>query len=179
MGAGQSKAGTTEQVFRNEIPIQFSPDLVNTLADRLETTETTAERQSVLDTQVRNRIQSDMARIRETEDSVLHDIARVLERENLEHERAMAGEASDGANIAAVKSSAALMQDLIEIKQKVDKFRSRKELQNLPDVKSASEAVALCYKRVHSTTPLNCWREVAKFKATVAQAENEYYESLR
>jgi len=94
----------------------------------------------------------------------------------------MAGEVSqrneDEGTLASVKSSAALMGDLEEIRNKVDRFQSRQEFEGVRAVKEKGEAVVSCY-RSHPTTTLDCWREVDEFKASVFHAEQEYYNSLR
>jgi len=102
-----------------------------------------------------------------------------LEKENLEREKSMAGEVAErDGTLGSVKSSAALMGDLEEIRSEVDRFHSRQEAEGVRVVKEKGEAVVSCY-RSHPTATLECWREVSEFKASVAQAEQEYYDSLR
>lgn len=52
----------------------------------------------------------------------------------------------DGAG--KIRNSAALMGDLEEIKQKVDRFQSRRELDAMETVKDSREAVLSCYRLV-------------------------------
>jgi altered-inheritance-of-mitochondria protein 13 len=84
------------------------------------------------------------------------EIERALEKENLDKERAMAGGASegDGGGAGEVKSSAALQGDLEEIRGKVSKYQSRKELTEYPEVKSYGDGVVECYRYVKSSTAM-------------------------
>jgi len=214
MGASQSKPDADEKVFYNETPIQvlssssgfqhherhqhfplqFGQDVVNHLSDQLVSAQTTPERQTTLDAHIRSRIQVDLQHLREQEDHVRREIELALEKENLEREKNMAGEASerdeDEGTLGSVKSSAALMGDMEEIRSKVDRFHSRQEFEGIRMVSEKGEAVVSCYRcasymlilqislanwgacaRSHPTTTLECWREVGEFKAFVAQAE--------
>lgn len=165
MGSSQSKPDVEEKVFQNETPIsvcfsvisfvyfalltgvlQFSHDIVNRLSDRINTSETTPERQSTLDAHIRSRIQSELEHLKQEEENVRLEIERVLERENLDRERSMAGEASEGGAVGSIKSSASLMSDLEEIRSKVDKYQAKRNLTEFPDLKESGEAVTSCYK---------------------------------
>ena len=126
---------------------QFSQDVVNQLSDRLHTSKTTPERQSTLDAHIRSRIQSELEHLKQEEEYVRQEIERALEKENLDRERSMAGEASEGGDaIGSIKSSALLMGDLEEIRSKVDKYQAKRDLSKFPDVKASGDAVASCYK---------------------------------
>ncbi|TFY64446.1 hypothetical protein EVJ58_g2619 [Rhodofomes roseus] len=144
MGANQSTPQTDEKVFSAETPIQFSQDVVNQLADHMAAPDPPPERQSSIDAQIRARIQSELARLRTEEADVKAEIERTLEKENLDRERAMAGEQEEGAG--AVKSSAALMGDLEELRSKVDRFKVRRELEGYATVVEKGRAVVSCYQ---------------------------------
>lgn len=75
---------------------------------------------------------------------------RALEKENLDREREMVGEenGSEQDRSGKVKSSVALMEDLEEVRRKVDRYHARKEMAELPEVREKSEAVVSCYKFV-------------------------------
>lgn len=125
-------------------------------------------------------------------DIVRREIEAALERENLDRERGMAGDAAaaaadaDGAH-GDVKNSTVLLGDLEEIRQKVDRYRVRASLADHLGVKEAREAVASCYQyvppeslpllffiiinRANFTTTLNCWSEAAAFRSAVAKLE--------
>ncbi|KAH7921482.1 hypothetical protein BV22DRAFT_1072217 [Leucogyrophana mollusca] len=179
MGAAQSRGNTEEKVFHNETPIQFSQDVVNHLTDRMVSPETTPERQTTLDSHVRSRIQAELEHLRTEEDNVRKEIELALEKENLDHEMNLTGGIATGEDTHdKVMSSTALLGDLEEIRTKVDRFQTRQQLSDFPSVKESGEAVVSCYKS-HLKTPLDCWREVSEFKASVAHAETQYLASLR
>lgn len=127
---------------------------MNQLADHAANPATSPERQSSLDDHIRSRIQSELEHLRKDEDDVRKQIELALEKENLDRERTMAGGASegDGASLAAVKSSVTLMGDLEEIRSKVDRFHSRRDLSEFPQVKADGEAVVLCYRCAASSS---------------------------
>ncbi|VDB88630.1 unnamed protein product [Peniophora sp. CBMAI 1063] len=178
MGASQSRTEEPdEKVFYNEVPIQISGELVSKLADKSESSDVPPARQSLLDSAVRARIDADVARLKEEEETVQREIEAALERENLDRERSMAG-ASDEPGAGDVKSSAVLMEDLEEIRQKVERYNNRRELAEHPELKAKSEAVVECYTS-HPRTTLDCWREVEEFHSAVADVEHKYVASLR
>ncbi|TFK42843.1 hypothetical protein BDQ12DRAFT_676882 [Crucibulum laeve] len=179
MGASQSRSEPDEKVFHSETPISFSQDVVNNLSDHLESQETSPERQSILDAHIRARIQGELEHLRREEEIIREEIERALEKENLDRESNMAGDASDrdGGEVGDIKSSAALSGDLEEIRGKIDKYQSRRALDEHPDIKRNGETVVDCYKN-NKSTPLNCWHEVSKFKASVTQLEQQYFKSL-
>ena len=173
----------------NLSPLQFGQDVMNHLSDQLGSSETTPKRQATLDAHIRSRIQADLQHLREQEDHVRQEIELALEKENLEREKSMAGKAAERDEIVgSVKSSAALMGDLEEIRSKVDRFHSRQEAEGIHVVKEKGEAVVSCYRqalyclskdhrltdvcvRSHPTATLECWREVSEFKASIVRAE--------
>lgn len=166
MGASQSTPRTDEKVFVSETPIQvslnylrrnradgglqFSQDVVNHLSDHMASPDTPPERQSSIDAHIRSHIQSELARLREEEEQVKDEIERALEKENLDREREMAGEESQSegeeASAGSVKSSAALMGDLEEVRRKVERFHTRQELEGYSAVQAKGEAVVSCYR---------------------------------
>jgi altered-inheritance-of-mitochondria protein 13 len=85
---------------------------------------------------------------------VQREIEAALERENLDRERGMAGDATTAAAAGAdgahgdVKNSTVLLGDLEEVRQKVDRYRVRASLADHLGVKETREAVASCYQYV-------------------------------
>jgi MICOS complex subunit MIC19 len=160
---------------------------VNHLSDLLSSPETSPERQTTLDSHIQSRIQAEIQHLRQEGDAVRKEIEHALEKENLDREKAMAGETSEEAGSGAVKSSAALMGDLEEIQKKVDRFQTRWDLGDLPTVKASGAAVISCYRCISFQCPLNhitylslrsnpqkaldCWREVNAFRASIANVE--------
>ncbi|EAU88283.2 hypothetical protein CC1G_11761 [Coprinopsis cinerea okayama7 len=150
MGAAQSTSQPEEKVFHNEVPIQFSPDVVNQLSDNLESVDTPPQRQSLIDAHIRARIQGELEALKREEEDVRQQIEAALEKENLDRERSMAGESSssdeDGSSSGDVKTSAALFGDLEEVKAKIEKYHAKRTLSEHPDIQAASNAVVECYK---------------------------------
>ncbi|KAJ7752147.1 hypothetical protein B0H16DRAFT_1547549 [Mycena metata] len=153
-------------------PVSFSQDLVDTLADNAASPTPSPARQNSIDAHIRARIQAELQQLRAEEQSVRDQIYAALEKENLDRERAMAGDPD------SVKTSAALLADLDEVRAKVDRFHARRDLSEFPTLRQDSEALVACYKN-NATTPLNCWQQVDKFKASVAQVEQQHIKSLQ
>ncbi|CAL1703844.1 unnamed protein product [Somion occarium] len=175
MGASQSRPEEEDKVFYSDTPIQFSEDIINQLADQVASPEPSPERQSTLDSHVRARIQSELERLRQEEEIVKSEIERALEKENLDKEISLSEESEDG-SAGSVKSSAALLGDLEEIRHKVEKYQRTQE--EATEFQTKSQAVASCYS-ANPTRTLDCWKEVAEFKDSVAQLEQHYVHSLR
>lgn len=129
---------------------QFAPDVVEQLSERQASPTPTPERQSTLDEHIRARIQNEVKQLRKAEEQVQEEIRLALEKENLDKEKAMAGEASGEAEAGAgsIKSSAVLLGDLEEIQAKIDRFQTRKSLANYPELKASQDALISCYKCV-------------------------------
>ncbi|KAI0029404.1 hypothetical protein K488DRAFT_56441 [Vararia minispora EC-137] len=154
MGASQSRSDSPsdEKVIYNEVPIHLSGELVSKLAEQADAPDVSPGRQSFLDSSVRQRILQDVAKLKAEEVEVQRQIELALERENLDRERSMAGDASAApegeSTVGDVKSSVTLLGDLEEIRQKVDRYKIRQDLVDHPDLKAKSGAVIQCYKRV-------------------------------
>ncbi|KAA1479723.1 hypothetical protein DENSPDRAFT_846339 [Dentipellis sp. KUC8613] len=177
MGASQSKPEQDpSKVFYNQTPIQFAHDLVNHLSDNLDSSDIPPQRQSNLDDHIRQRIQAELARMREEEEAVHMQIENALARENLDRER----DKSEATNTMekTVKSSAVLFSDMVQVKGNIDRFGSRHDFVELPLLQAKSGAVADCY-RVNPTTTLDCWKQVSEFRNAVHQVEQKYINSLR
>ncbi|KAJ7489973.1 hypothetical protein B0H11DRAFT_2011270 [Mycena galericulata] len=155
-----------------ESPVSFSQELVDSLADNAASPTPSPERQNTIDAQIRARIQAELQHLRAEEQSVRDQIQAALEKENLDRERAMAGDPD------SVKSSAALLEDLHHVREKVDRFHARRDLAEYPGLREDSDALVACYKN-NAATPLDCWQQVDKFKASVAQIEQQHIKSLQ
>lgn len=93
---------------------------------------------------MRARIQAELDRLRQEEEEVRSEIERALEKENLDKERPADDEEG---STGSLKSSAALMGDLEEVRQKVERYH-RRSLEAEPELQAKSQAVAACYKYV-------------------------------
>lgn len=169
MGASQSSPRADEKVFVSDTSLhvgqclrssnvahlisyyQFSEDVVHQLVDHQTSSDTPHERQLSIDAHIRARIQSELCRLYQEEERVREEIERALEKENLDCERRMAGEdgtSKGSGSTGSVKSSAALMDDLEELRQKVEKYRARQNSEELSVVRTKGEEVVLCYEYV-------------------------------
>lgn len=144
--------------------VQVSEELATQLSDTSLSPEVFPTRHAILDQNVRAKISSEAARLHghtndnnnnegEGVDIVQREIEAALERENLDRERGMAGEAdaetdTEGGAHGDIKNSTVLLGDLEEIRQKVEKYRERASLTDHLSVKEAREAVASCYQYV-------------------------------
>jgi altered-inheritance-of-mitochondria protein 13 len=137
---------------------QVSSELATQLSDTSLSPEVTPTRRTLLDNDVRAKIGAEAARLRghgsaddhheAGVDIVQREIEAALERENLDRERGMTGDAGDAGEHGDVKNSTVLLGDLEEVRQKVDRYRTRASLTEHPEVKEAREAIAPCYRYV-------------------------------
>jgi altered-inheritance-of-mitochondria protein 13 len=119
--------------------------VVNNLSARLASEETIPERQLAIDSHIRERIQRELTALRAEEEIVQFEIHRTLEKENLDREMSMV---EDGSTHGGLKTGVALIGDLEEIREKVDRFQTRRQLGDFHSVKETGEAIASCYKYV-------------------------------
>lgn len=191
--------------------------MVNHLEDvNVSSPETSPHRQGTLDAHVRSRISAELERLQAEEQSVREQIEQALERENLDRETALATSSSDddgkvaeltegGEETKNLASSVALQSELEEVQRKVERFQTRRQLGEYPEVQEAREAVIQCYQlrtvsslfcgnrrmcklttghfssscRSNPSTPLDCVESVDRFKQSVAQVERAFVDSLR
>lgn len=128
---------------------KFSQDVVDYLSDRQASPDTTPERQLSLDNHIRSRIQAELESLRAEEEKVQQEIHRALEKENLERE----SNVDDGIPLGEAKNSSTLIGNLEEIRAKVDRYQTRRQLSDFPLVKEAGEEVVSCYKCVTLPCP--------------------------
>ena len=139
-------------VLIDNLRIQISPDVVNNLSALLASEETLPERQFAIDSNIQERIQREITSLRAQEEAVQLEIHHALEKENLDREMSMV---EDPSTHGGLKTGVALIGDLEEIKEKVDRFQTRRQLRDFPSVKETGEAIASCYKYVWSPS-LGC-----------------------
>lgn len=114
----------------------------------MESTDTTPERQSILDAHIKARIHDELEHLKKEEEHVRQEIERALELENLDREKSMAGEASesDGPSVGGVRNSAALLGDLEEVRTKIEKYHTNRNSSEFPEVQASSAALVECYR---------------------------------
>jgi altered-inheritance-of-mitochondria protein 13 len=153
---------------------------VNQLNDQLVAPAVTPERQATLDGHIRAQIATEVMKLREQEEHVLHQIAVALEKENIDREKALQG-----------ADSSRLRQDLEDTQRRLDAFNGRSRVpKQFPEVESARAALVACYRsdsnhdpyrvshapwvisfRANGDTELDCYQEVERFKAAVTKVE--------
>lgn len=106
--------------------------MVNQL-EHSEASETTPERQSILDSHIRARIKDEIELLKKNEEDIRWEIELALEKENLDHEKSLSGE---GAN------SSILLGDVDEMRVRIDKYDSRRKSVEV----EVGDAVVECYK---------------------------------
>ena len=111
------------------------------LSDTLYVTEpeTTPKRQLILDSHIQARIRDEIELLKRDEEDVRCEIERALEKENLDREKSMASK-GDGTN------SSILWEDLNEIRDRIDKYASRRKGVEVEAVEVVGKAVVECYK---------------------------------
>lgn len=125
-----------------------------------------ASRQVTLDTSIQQKIKSELDRLRKEESEVRSEIERAIQKENLAKESKYTG-ASEG------KNSNVLRQELDQLRSKIDKYNSHKDVSSYAGVKEAQEKLVACYKGKEGRT-LDCWKEAQEFKKAVEEAEKQF-----
>ena len=108
--------------------------MVNQL-EHSDASETTPERQLILDSHIRARIRDEIENLKKDEEDVRWEIQLALEKENLDREKSMAGE-GDEAN------SSILLGNINEVRVRIDKYASRRKSVGV----EVGDAVVECYK---------------------------------
>ncbi|CAK5264067.1 unnamed protein product [Mycena citricolor] len=152
--------------------VSFSQELVETLSENAANAVLSPGRQNTLDAQIRSRIQAELEHLRFQEQVVRDEIHSALEKENLDRERAVSGDPE------SIRTSAALLADLDDVRSKIDRFHARRDLSEYPGLKGLGETLVACYRN-NANTPLDCWQQVAQFKDSVSRVEKEHMQSLQ
>ncbi|KAF4549894.1 MIC complex subunit mic19-like protein [Elsinoe fawcettii] len=190
MGSGGSKqAGDPSQhVFSAETPVRFSQQVLEQLQNSPETDSTRARN---IELQVQQRVQTELARIRDIEASRLVDLAASITPEN-EPEPSSSPSESDGdseslgsrISSALTGGSADAEKTHNTVKAEIEKMKAkldgRRKLEKpTGEVEKAKEDLVQCL-RVNDRRPLDCWKEVEEFKTQVGKLERVFLEkSLR
>ncbi|KAH8829710.1 hypothetical protein DL96DRAFT_1599254 [Flagelloscypha sp. PMI_526] len=159
--------GQASSSVSHDTPISISPDLIDSLANQLADPHTSPERQSALDQSVRDSIQAQLDTLRRSEAEIRLQLAAALEKENLDREKAADGSVN----------SHLVLGDIDDLRSKIDKYKERKSLSHLPQVKTDAEELTKCFQ-TNPDTILNCWEQVNKFKTSSKRAQQDYIKSL-
>lgn len=199
MGQSQSSAapagGSTKHVFTADTPINFSSELVDSLQTSSETNST---RQKSLDLHIAQRVQEELAKLQQSQDSALQSAKQKILSAADPNEPSPSEQKpsnSDGTTIAgAVKAklpeslggsggkadeeAQKKAQTSKKVQEEIERLKKelgqRKVLKELPkSLESAREDVIGCL-RVNDRRPLDCWKEVEVFKREVRKLEEEF-----
>jgi len=186
MGIGGSKLGGKQQVdhvtegdettffAQKESPIMVGESLVNHLASNPPAPGApSSERQASLDAAIQAKIRSEVSRLRAREAEIREQIERALEKENLDKE---SGADSGEGKVGGVSHSATLMRDLEELETRMVKI-TKKDTPAWHALGREREELVQCFRN-NKTTPLNCQEAAQAFKATVANVEKEFVQSI-
>lgn len=151
------EAGETTFFANRDTPVQFSESLISHLSSNSLAQPTpgqpSLERQYTLDSHIQQRIQSELARLRQEEDQVRDQIEQALERENLDRER---GTTDD----KGVSHSVTLMQDLEHLESRQasarELSRSTKDAAPWALVEQNRAELEQCLSYVSSSTRPPC-----------------------
>lgn len=164
MGQQQSQS----RVFNsdnNNLDIKLSNSLISDLSDDLLNKEgaNSPTDQVTLDEQIRNRINSELRRLRNDEYAVRQQIEQELAKENTDKDNSLI-------------SSDNVANTIKDIKQKVDRHNSKRDLNNFPAIKSSQSELVSCLT-TNKDRPLDCHVQMDGFKQAVADAEkvSEYF----
>ena len=170
MGSQQSQPQSERRFESDEhlnTQIKFSNSLINELDDSLNNNDKDNKvdynRQISLDDQIRNRINSELNRLRSEEYSVRDQIEKAIQSENLSKELSNV----DNSNILSTQSVKA---NIDQIKSKVDRHHKKRDLNEWPEIKNSQNDLIKCFNDEFNK-PLNCYKQVETFKKVVNDAE--------
>ncbi|KAG2174348.1 hypothetical protein INT43_004371 [Umbelopsis isabellina] len=158
MGAQQSRPEGII-IYNENVPLQFSQNLVDSLESRAKRTKPTSTSGKPplpheVEGVVRERVAEELNRIREQQEEANNRLTAELSKKNLESKH----------NAVAINAD---IEDMIKRVQ-------RPASKQLPaEISQKQQAVVECYRR-NKTRPLDCWAEVESFKDAVAQAQKEF-----
>ncbi|RFU35010.1 hypothetical protein B7463_g1338, partial [Scytalidium lignicola] len=187
MGSSPSKPSTspTTQVWSSETPVRFSQDLVSSLQSSPETDSTRAK---TLELHVQSRVAAELKRLEESTNAKLSEIeARISSLPELPSSTSSPSSSSPS-SVAADQSDAKSAGDTLrqlgresvqnELEQLKKKLESRKKVNDVSEeVERAKGDVVRCL-RDHDRRPLDCWKEVERFKIEVRRLEEGWVEKI-
>jgi MICOS complex subunit MIC19 len=175
---------STKHVFSASTPINFSPDLIDSLQS---TPETDSTRARTLDLHIQQRVAEELEKIQRRQNELLESARQGIANEG-SSERSDGSSGSISVSAKDLLPSAIRGEDSEEAKRKaqtsqkvqaeIERLRStlaqRKVLRDLPKgVESARNDVISCL-RINDRRPLDCWKEVEVFKRSVKTMEDEF-----
>ena len=197
MGAGQSSPNeSTKHVFTSATPINFSPELIDSLQNSSETNSTRAKS---LDLHIAQRVQEELEKIQKNETSKLEAARqKIVDESSKQDSRQNKGKGGGGKKESLLELQNISAKDLLpsavggeskeekdrkaastqKVQAEIEKLKKqlgqRKVVKELPkEVERAREGVVSCL-RLNDRRPLDCWKEIEVFKREVKKMEDEY-----
>ncbi|EME49216.1 hypothetical protein DOTSEDRAFT_68092 [Dothistroma septosporum NZE10] len=187
---GQGSSQPEQHVFNADAPVRLSQSVINNLQN---SPETDATRAQDLELKVQNRVNAELARVKEAQAKQLEALTASLttnppkdEPQSSGLQRAATGLAyhlsspfyhDSSRNIEAAphkdsgRSHDSVHQEIMDLRQKLD---ARKKVEKVPqEVEKAKESLVQCL-RTNDRRPLDCWQEVEQFKAEVGKLEKAF-----
>jgi MICOS complex subunit MIC19 len=191
MGQSQSSAASgapadsTKHVFTAATPINFSAELIDSLANSSETNSTRAKS---LDLHIAQRVHEELARLQSSQDSAVEAARKkILSVENEEPNpeqkstlkdsvkaklpESIGGGTGDSDAKKDGQTSKKVQEEIQRLKKELGQRKVMKELPK--SLEAAREDVIGCL-RVNDRRPLDCWKEVEIFKREVRRLEDDF-----
>ncbi|KAI8069343.1 hypothetical protein BC940DRAFT_297487 [Gongronella butleri] len=150
MGATQSKQSEPVIFYNQNVPLQFSQGLVDSLESRQKAPATSEEVENI----VRQRVAEELSRTQSQDQSLKQQLFDDIAKQNIDSDQ----------------NSVALSSDIQNMIQRIE----RSSPKAIPaDVAERQEALVLCYKNNQSRV-LDCWQEVEQFKESVVKAQKQF-----
>jgi len=168
MGSGSSKPATapTSHVWTSETPVRFSQELVDSLQA---STETDSTRAKSLELHVQKRVASELRRLQERTERDLEDLKLKISAAEDTAQKKTAGDALRDLGREAVQN------DVTELKKKLERRRRLADVDG--EVDKAKSEVIRCL-RENDRRPLDCYREVERFREEVRRLESIWVENV-
>ncbi|KAF2839841.1 DUF1690-domain-containing protein [Patellaria atrata CBS 101060] len=180
MGVGGSKPESerSQHVFEADTPIRFSQQLVDSLQGSPQSDSTRAK---TLELQIQERVTAELERLRAEEDKRLVELYdKVSEESETSSEPSLVEKIGDKFNTSSALSEKekqrnmsrdTVSKEITELKKKLD---ARKKLEQADTaVQKAKDDVVTCL-RMNDRRPLDCWKEVEKFRSEVRILERDF-----
>ncbi|EON98992.1 putative duf1690 domain-containing protein [Phaeoacremonium minimum UCRPA7] len=161
MGANSSKSSGSQppHVWKGSAPTSVSQDMLDSLQS---STETDASRAQTLELQIQARVAEELKRLQAKEDAKLKEAEEKLSELTDKDEKDSPSRQTVSKEVEALRA----------------KLEGRKKVRELPDtVESARSEVIRCL-RENDRRPLDCWKEVEKFKDEVRRLEKGWVDKV-
>ncbi|KAF3768802.1 DUF1690-domain-containing protein [Cryphonectria parasitica EP155] len=169
MGANSSKESgpAPTYLWKGSSPASVSQDMVESLQSSSETDTT---RTTLLESQIQARVAAELRKLSRESDAQLSSVLSKVGSSGKEE-----GEGSKDKDGAAPLSQHAVNADVERLRKKVE---ARRLVREVPEsVEEARGDVVRCL-RENDRRPLDCWREVERFREEVRRMEKGWVERI-